>query len=66
MRNPDRLAKFYNEIEEMHVKKCPDWRVGQLWSNFFRWLFTKGIDPFFSEENDLLNYFKEFMGEKDF
>lgn len=61
MRNPDRLPIFYKELAELHAKTIPDWRVGQFWSNFFRWLYNERIDPFFPEEGELLRLIKEFL-----
>lgn len=61
MRNPDRLDNFYTEIMNIHKKEFPDWRFGQLYYNFFSWLMsTKKIDPFFPEEDKMLEYLKEF------
>lgn len=61
MRKPDRLLVFYTELAEVHAKTIPDWRVGQFWSNFFRWLYNERIDPFFPEEGELLRLIKEFL-----
>lgn len=61
MRDPNRLDKFYDEIKEIHKKSFPDLRFGQLWSNFFGWLFSeKSRDPFFPEEDELIKYFIEY------
>ena len=63
MRNPNRLDNFYFQLREIHKTKFPDWRFGQLMSNFFGWLYeTKKIDLFFPEEDKMLEYFKEFAG----
>ena len=63
MRNPDRLDTFYATIKNIHRKAFPDWRFGQLMSNFFGWLsYEKGVDLFFPEEDKMLEYFKEFAG----
>lgn len=63
MRDPNRLDNFYFQLREIHKTKFPDWRFGQLMSNFFGWLYeTKKIDLFFPEENKMLEYFKEFAG----
>ena len=61
MRNPDRLDSFYDEIKEYHKKHFPDWRFGQLMSNFFGWLYQEHkVDLFFPEEDKMLEYFHEF------
>lgn len=63
MRNPNRLDNFYFQLREIHKAQFPDWRFGQLMSNFFGWLYeTKKIDLFFPEEDKMLDYFKEFAG----
>ena len=65
MRDPNRLYGFYAEFANLHAKYFPDWRTGQLLTNFHSWLFSvKGVNPFFPEENKYLTYFKEFCGEK--
>ena len=38
MRDPNRLNSFYNTMKKIHRKTFPDWRFGQLMSNFFGWL----------------------------
>lgn len=61
MRNPNRLDKFYDEMKEIHKRSFPDWRFGQLMSNFFGWLMSeKKKDLFFPEEEDMIEYFREF------
>lgn len=61
MRDPNRLDKFYDEMKKIHKKSFPDWRFGQLMSNFLGWLYSvKGKDPFFPEEGDMIEYFKEY------
>jgi hypothetical protein len=63
MRDPNRLDNFYNTMKIIHKKTFPDWRFGQLMSNFLGWVFSeKKIDPFFPEEDKMLEYFKEFAG----
>lgn len=63
MRDPNRLDDFYSEICRIHKEKFPDWRFGQLCSNFFGWLASeKGKDLFFPEESKMLEYFKEYAG----
>lgn len=61
MRNPNRLDDFYNELKRIHKKSFPDMRFGQLMSNFFGWLYSeKKRDCFFPEEDEMIEYFKEF------
>lgn len=61
MRNPDRLDKFYEEVKKIHKDYFPDWRFGQLCSNFFGWLHSEhSIDLFFPEEDGMLKYLEEY------
>ena len=64
MRNPERLDSFYEKITQIHKEKFPDWRFGQLFSNFAGWLYqVKHIDCFFPEEDDMIKYLAEYAGE---
>lgn len=66
MRDPNRLDKFYEEFCKLHKEKFPDWRFGQLCSNFFGWLYSeKGRDLFHPEEDKMLEYFKEYCEKKE-
>lgn len=43
----------------------PDWRIGQFWDGFKKWLDgCKHIDIYYLEDNELLEYLKEMCGEK--
>lgn len=65
MRDPNRLDNFYSELCRIHKAKFPDWRFGQFCSNFFGWLMSeKQQDLFFPEEGRMLQYIKEYAGEK--
>lgn len=61
MRNPDRLNNFYDDFRRIHKKYFPDWRFGQLISNFFGWLYNeKKIDCWFPEEPAMIDYLREY------
>lgn len=61
MRNPNRLDEFYNKVKDIHKKHFPDWRFGQLCSNFFGWMMSeKKRDLFFPEEDEMLRLFEEY------
>jgi hypothetical protein len=61
MRNPNRLEPIYDEIHAIHKMYLPDWRIGQLMSNFFGWLMSeKGKDLFYVEEDAMIKYFEEY------
>lgn len=65
MRDPKRLDAFYKELKTIHKESFPDWRFGQLCSNFFGWLMSeKKIDLFFPEEKDMIAYFREFARDE--
>lgn len=59
MRDPNRLEEFYKQLKELHQKKFPDWRFGQFMINFLGWLGKKR-DGFFPEEDEMLEYLKQF------
>lgn len=61
MRDPNRLDNFYAELCQIHKEYFPDWRFGQLCSNFFGWVMSaKQRDPFFPEEGKMLDYLHEY------
>lgn len=63
MRDPNRLYNFYSELCYIHRHYYPDWRFGQLCSNFFGWLMNeKNVDLFFPEEDEMIEYLKEYTG----
>ena len=62
MRDPKRINKFCDEFGRIWKDNVPDWRFGQLISNFEYWLKGKEIDMFFPEEKEMLRLFKEFLG----
>lgn len=61
MRDPDRLDTFYAELCKVHKEHFPDWRFGQLCSNFFGWLaYKEERDIFFVEEEHMIEYLKTY------
>lgn len=64
MRDPNRLYPFYAELQRVHITHFPDWRFGQLCHHFQKWItIIKEKDPFYVEEDKMLEYLKEFVGE---
>lgn len=63
MRDPNRLDDFYKEVTQIHKKYFPDWRVGQFWMNFFGYVHERGRDPFFPEEDEMLEWLRKFVGK---
>lgn len=65
MRDPNRLDNFYDEMKKLHMKNFPDWRFGQLMSNFFGWVYEQyKMDIFFPEEDKMIELFKKYCEEK--
>ena len=61
MRKPERLNSFYAELKEIHKHSFPDMRFGQFILNALGWISqTKERDPFFPEEDEMLNLIKEY------
>ena len=66
MRDTVRIDKFTEELNRIWKTYFPDWRFGQLCSNFFGWLASeKKIDLFFPEEDEMITYLKEYCGEEN-
>ena len=63
MRDPNRLDSFYDEFKKIHKEKFPDWRFGQLISNFFGWALNekKCADIWFPEEDRWIELLKEYV-----
>ena len=59
MRDINRIKPFLEEIEKLW-EKVPDWRFGQLIVNV---LGTCKKDPFFYEDDEMLELWKEFFKE---
>lgn len=57
MRDPKRISKILKELEEFW-KQVPDWRLGQVISNFSYELMGNN-DPFYMEDDDLLELLKQ-------
>lgn len=62
MRDPNRLDPFYSKVCRLHKENFPDWRFGQLVSNFWGWIYEQTKrDPFFIEEKEMLFLFERFI-----
>lgn len=58
MRDPARIDRFCQRLAELW-KKVPDWRFGQLIFNVLR---AFGKDPFYIEDDKMLEFFESFFG----
>ena len=57
---------FTESYKKFILNISPDWRFDQLCSNFFGWLVSeKKVDLFFSEEEQMIKYIREFAGIKE-
>ena len=63
MRNPERLAGFYNQIATIHKNYCPDIRFGQLMTGFFDMLENADFDPYYIEESQMLELFYGYVND---
>lgn len=57
MRDPKRIPEMLKELEDFW-KQVPDWRLGQVISNF-SYEMTGNNDPFYMEDDDLLELLKQ-------
>lgn len=58
MRNPERIPEILKELEKFW-KQVPDWRLGQVISNF-NYELTGNNDPFYMEDSNLLELLKTY------
>ena len=59
MRDPERLAPFYEKLWAMHMQ-FPDWRFTQLMSNFCRWWQQDFDGIFYMEDDEFMRIWEEF------
>lgn len=62
MRDPSRIFRFCNELADIWASECPDWRFGQLIENVFSAQKTTGYDPFYFEEDRMIQAIKRYFG----
>lgn len=63
MRDKRRISKFCNELSTIWASNAPDWRFGQLMMNVLVEMVSDGKDPFFPEEDEMIEYFKKYFEE---
>lgn len=63
MRDSARIPSYCATLQDVW-DEVPDWRFGQLVSNFFRFLTVeKGTyDVFFLEDDEFFSYLEEYIG----
>ena len=61
MRDPNRIKQFCDTLAGLW-SSVPDWRFGQLMSNMFSDFVSRtGRDMFYTEDDEMLNFFCEYM-----
>ena len=65
MRDPNRIEPFMDELGKLWKESCPHWRFGQLMFNAQRVLERTGTDLFYMEEDELLEFFKDWFKDGD-
>ena len=64
MRDKKRIRKFCDELATLWENNAPDWRFGQLMYNIFDEMSASGRDPFFPEEDEMMEILREFLEKK--
>lgn len=64
MRDPNRIEPFMKELGKMWKTKCPDWRFGQLVFNITRDMQSHGIDIFYMEDDELIEYLEKWFDDQ--
>lgn len=63
MRNPDRIFEFCDKLAILWYDRVPDWRFGQLMCNVLGEMAGEGTDPFFPEDDKMIEYFEKFFNK---
>ena len=61
MRDPKRIRKFCNQLADIWEANASDLRFGQLVLNVLGQMQSEGRDPFFPEEEEMIEYFNKFF-----
>ena len=66
MRDKKRIKKFCDELATIWENECPDFRFGQMICNIFNdMVVSERRDPFFPEEDEMINYIKNYFNWKE-
>lgn len=60
MRDIKRIRKFCNRLAAAW-ELLPDWRFGQLIFNIFGQMQSEGEDPFFPEDDSMIEYIEQYI-----
>lgn len=61
MRNPDRLDDLYAQLMKLHKEYFSDMRFCQLWLNVLGYIQSVKCDPFYLEDDELLDCVEAYM-----
>lgn len=65
MRDPARIEPFMVKLSRLWAERVPDWRFGQLMSNFLGYVVSEtNRDIFFIEEKDMEELLEKFFSQK--
>ena len=64
MRDPKRIYEFCNELANIWANSASDWRFGQLMMNVLGEMASTGRDPFFPEEEEMIEFFRKFFDKR--
>jgi len=59
-RDANRIRPFLNRLATCW-EKVPDWRFGQLMMNVLGEMSSNGRDPFFPEEDEMIQFFEDYF-----
>lgn len=65
MRDTKRIWKFCNRLAAAW-ENLPDWRFGQLMMNVLGQMSSEGRDPFFPEEDEMINYIENYVANSPY
>lgn len=60
MRDIKRIRKFCNRLATAW-ELLPDWRFGQLIMNIFGQMKSEGKDPFYLEDDSMIEYIEKYI-----
>jgi hypothetical protein len=66
MRDKKRIKKFCDELATIWENECPNYRFGQMICNVFSDMVApERRDPFFPEEDEMINYIKNYFKREE-
>lgn len=65
MRDPKRIQGFCNRLARAW-EVLPDWRFGQLMMNVLGQMNFDGRDPFFPEDDEMIEYIEQYVAKSPY